>query len=65
MRLAGTVAGALEVVLMTAGLRSTGGTDWCLLVDDTREKKYKQFSGLYLNTTEDKGKPVRTCGCNP
>ena len=35
MCLAGTVAGILAVVLMTAGLRSTGGTDWGLLAVDT------------------------------
>ena len=45
MRLSGTVAGALAVALMTAGLRSTGGTDWCLLVDDTRETNISSCPG--------------------
>ena len=51
MCLASTVAGALAVVLMTAGLRSTGGTDWCLLVDDTREKNISSCLG-YIYTQQ-------------
>jgi hypothetical protein len=43
--LAGTVAGALGAVEMTAGLKRAGGTDWCrfagLVVAETDTRKNK------------------------